>query len=417
MIASLVDVTLGLTLVLLLRRPVRRLFGAGPAFTLWLLPPMLAAVPWLPTLHPHWQVMPTLLVHVMPQPGAGTPAAASHTRGWIAAWAIGAACTLIRLLVTYAHLARQCAPLPADMAEVTRVLLPLTDQARLSLHPAGPAVMWAPRSRILLPADFLQRFDPSQRAMVLAHEAAHVRRADPTWSLLAELARVALWFHPLAWLALPRFRLDQELACDERVLRQSAVSEPAYARVLLSSTGVPATTALTPWLTEPQLKERLMMIRRMQPGTLRRNAGYIALTLAGAAVSFVLQASPRAQTHSAEPAATQDLAFNARLQPAYPKSAILNNEQGVVMLQVVVKPDGTVKTADYVPDASTTTSASLISAAAQAALAWHFNPARQNGQPIESYARIPVKFDIDPLPDPITKGEAEKKASEYAKKH
>lgn len=412
MIASLIDVTLGLALVLLLRRPARRVFGAGPAFTLWLLPPMLAAVPWLPALHPHWQVMPTLLVHDMSQPGTGAPATSSHVGGWITAvLALGAACTLTRLLITYARLARQCAPMPADIAEATRSLLPPTDQARLRLHPAGPAVIWAPRSRILLPADFLQRFDPSQRAMVLAHEAAHIRRGDALWNLLAELACAVLWFHPLVWLALPRFRLDQELACDERVLRQSTVSEPAYARTLLSSTGVLVTPALTPWLAEPQLKERLTMIRRTQPGALRRNAGYLGLALCGAGLSFVLQAAPQAQAHSAAPSATQDLTFNARSQPAYPKSAILNKEQGVVMLQIAVSPDGTVKAAHYVPEASTTTSASLISAATQAAFTWHFNPAMQNGRPIESYARVPVKFDIHPIPDPASKGIAEKKDS------
>ncbi|HEX5954059.1 MAG TPA: peptidase M56, partial [Rhodanobacteraceae bacterium] len=40
--------TLGLALVLLVRRPVRRVFGAGPAFTLWLLPVALMLAPLLP---------------------------------------------------------------------------------------------------------------------------------------------------------------------------------------------------------------------------------------------------------------------------------------------------------------------------------------------------------------------------------
>lgn len=411
MLASLIDVTLGLVLVLLLRRPSRRVFGAGPAFALWLLPLTLAAVPWLPALHPHWQVMPTLPVHVMSQPSNGAPAASSDIIGWIAAvWAVGAACVLTRLLIAHARLARQCVPLPADMAEATRSLLPATDRARLRLHPNGPAVMWALRSRILLPTDFLHRFDPRQRAIVLAHEAAHVRRGDALWNLLAELACTTLWFHPLAWLALPRFRLDQELACDEHVLRQSTVSQPAYARTLLSSTGVLVTPALTPWFAEPQLKERLTMIRRTQPGALRRNAGHLGLALCGAGLAFVLQAAPRAQAHSAAPA-TRDLTFNTRAQPAYPKSAILNKEQGVVMLQIAVSPDGTVKAVHYVPEASTTTSASLISSATQAALAWHFHPAMQNGQPIESHARVPVKFDIHPIPDAASGDTVEKKDS------
>ena len=44
----LLGATLGLALVLVLRRPARRLFGAGPAFTLWLLPIALMLAPLLP---------------------------------------------------------------------------------------------------------------------------------------------------------------------------------------------------------------------------------------------------------------------------------------------------------------------------------------------------------------------------------
>lgn len=48
LLRMLCGATLGLALVLLLRRPARRVFGAGPAFTLWLLPIMLMLAPLLP---------------------------------------------------------------------------------------------------------------------------------------------------------------------------------------------------------------------------------------------------------------------------------------------------------------------------------------------------------------------------------
>jgi len=41
-------VTLGLAFVLLARRPARRVLGAAPAFTLWLLPVLMAFAPLLP---------------------------------------------------------------------------------------------------------------------------------------------------------------------------------------------------------------------------------------------------------------------------------------------------------------------------------------------------------------------------------
>ena len=55
----LVAVTLGLALILLLRRPARRVFGASAAFTLWLLPMVLALAPLLPE-----QVAPRAMIVV-----------------------------------------------------------------------------------------------------------------------------------------------------------------------------------------------------------------------------------------------------------------------------------------------------------------------------------------------------------------
>src|SRR6185312_11187376 len=48
LLRMLCGATFGLALVLLLRRPARRMFGAGAAFTLWLLPLVLALAPLLP---------------------------------------------------------------------------------------------------------------------------------------------------------------------------------------------------------------------------------------------------------------------------------------------------------------------------------------------------------------------------------
>jgi TonB family protein len=282
------------------------------------------------------------------------------------------------------------------------------DVRRLRIHPAGPAVLWAPRPLLLLPADFPERFDADERRLVLRHELAHLRRGDPLWSLLAELAAALLWFHPLAWLALPRFRLDQELACDERTLRDRQAEAGSYARALLSSAGMDATPALIPWLAEPQLKERLMMIRRERTSSIRRRVGTLGMAVAATALCLAVQAAPLPQTPSG---ATQNLAFNIRMAPRYPKASIANREQGMVMLKVLVNADGTVRTVDYDAKASTTTSANLIAAASDAAMQWRFTPAMKNGRAIASYARVPVDFSLDESPAISSQGKAEKKAA------
>ncbi|MEP7186689.1 MAG: energy transducer TonB [Rhodanobacter sp.] len=85
------------------------------------------------------------------------------------------------------------------------------------------------------------------------------------------------------------------------------------------------------------------------------------------------------------------------MQPHYPKASIQQREQGTVVLNVLVDPRGAVKSVDYDAKARTTTSASLTGEASDAAFKWHSNSALQNGKPIESYARVPVKFSISPI--------------------
>ena len=266
------------------------------------------------------------------------------------------------------------------------------------LHASGPAVLWALDRILLLPADFLERFDAEQRSLILRHEQCTMfAAAIRWWSLLAEIALAALWFHPLAWLAMPRFRLDQELGLRRtRAMQQLPSDETRYARTLLHSTGHGPTPVLIPWLDPPQLKERLTMIRRPKVSALRRRLGYPVLIAAMAVCSISLQAAPLT-------ACTGRRKLRPQLQPA-PAAALSESlhsqkEEGTVVLKVLVDPQGLVKSVDYDPKASTTTSASLIGAASDAAFKWHFNPATEHGKPIESYARVPVEFSLSPLPD------------------
>lgn len=416
MLASLIDLSAGLLLVLALRKPARRLFGAGPAFTLWLWPVLLGALPWLPALPAGWHVLPPVVAAPAAVAASAQLApAVSSSVPWMALWLVGAALALLRLGLAYARLRRRCRPLPQELLAHCRHEHPTLDPRRLRLHPQGPAVLWSWHSLVLLPADFASRFGAEQRALVLAHECTHLARRDPLWSVLAEILAALLWFHPLAWLALPRFRLDQELACDERILRRNAHDAGNYARTLLASTGMDAAPVLIPWLAEPQLKERLMMIRRDPTTTARRLAGYLGAALFIGGVGLAAQAAPLAT--EPKPEATQDLQANALMAPRYPKASILNREQGAVVLKVLVNPDGSVKTVDYDPKTSTTTSTNLIAAASDAAMQWRFNPAMRGGQPIESYARVPVSFQLDPLPDSATAADSQNQNSKKPEKH
>ncbi|WP_458069344.1 M56 family metallopeptidase [Rhodanobacter sp. BL-MT-08] len=386
MIDMLLYVSVGLLLVLVCRKPARRFFGAGPAFTLWLLPLLLATLPYWPAVPATWAVTPTILVLPAARTLMAQASPSLSAMHWaVMLWASGALLCAIRLIVHYWRLMREAKPLPADMAQA----LPFdqVDIRRLRLHSNGPAVLWAPRSLLLLPPDFFDRFGRAEQRLVLRHELAHLRRGDTWWNLFAELALALLWFHPLAWLAMPRFRLDQELACDERVLRQWPQDETAYASTLLHSIGVHSAPAVIPWLAEPQLKERLTMIQRLRPGALRRRVGFIGLASLMLGSAIVARAAGSDHTNQN---AEAELSYNATVRPQYPADAIKHHEQGTVILTALVGTDG--KVDQIKVDPTTQASPALIKAASDAVAQWHFNPAMKNGRPVASYARVPVNF-------------------------
>ncbi len=96
-----------------------------------------------------------------------------------------------------------------------------------------PSVIGVRRPTILLPADLAGEVDDATLGQILLHEEGHVRRRDPLLRLLAALAGLLLFWHPLA--AWVRRRMEQaaEDACDLHVLRRGT-DRAAYARTLLS---------------------------------------------------------------------------------------------------------------------------------------------------------------------------------------
>jgi len=71
--------------------------------------------------------------------------------------------------------------------------------------------------RVLLPAD-ADGYAPERIRVVLAHELAHIQRADWLVQLGGELLRAIHWFNPLVWAVCARLRLESEHACDDAVV-------------------------------------------------------------------------------------------------------------------------------------------------------------------------------------------------------
>ena len=84
---------------------------------------------------------------------------------------------------------------------------------------------------ILLPVRW-REWDPAKLQAVLAHEQAHVRRADWTIGVMARVNCCVFWFHPLAWWLKKQLAELAEYACDDRVLAQAG-DRQQYAQTLL----------------------------------------------------------------------------------------------------------------------------------------------------------------------------------------
>jgi hypothetical protein len=82
----------------------------------------------------------------------------------------------------------------------------------------GPAIVGVVRPQIVIPAWALA-LPPAQRALMMAHESAHLTRHDNRWLAMAFVAvLLAPWNLGLWWLV-SRFRLALEVDCDRRVLQ------------------------------------------------------------------------------------------------------------------------------------------------------------------------------------------------------
>ena len=292
-------------LVLALRTPSRRAFGAQLAYGLWLMVPAAAAGALTPAAigSPGWAPA----IAAAGETGRAWLAGAGHASGLAALWLVGFAASAALALWRQSRF--------AAAAQAGR---------------AGPAVTGVLRPRLVIPADFEQRFSQVQRRLIRAHELAHIDRQDGRVAALAVAAAWVCWFNPLAHVALALFRGDQELACDATVIARMPKARRAYAATMLATE--PAARAVVfgcAWLAlEHPLATRLAALARRAPDDMRSDLGVgalsaLALTSFGAAWAAQPPPDVPAQVAPAEtvilmelsPPAPQETAWVYRAAP------------------------------------------------------------------------------------------------------
>lgn len=152
----------------------------------------------------------------------------------LALWATGALLLLARLLRSHLLARRRLArsaPLAAaswleELADRPGVALRLSDETDSPqtvgvLHP----VILVPRRMLDVPE--------SERRALLAHELAHVARADCLLLLAGAVVRALYWITPLPWWALRSLRARAEDAADDAALG-TGIRSSSYASQLLT---------------------------------------------------------------------------------------------------------------------------------------------------------------------------------------
>lgn len=271
LIDACVAASAAIVIVLALRWPLRKLFGATPAYQAWLLVPAMIAVVLLPPIAVAHR--PTVVAVMQ----ASTDVLAAPVRHagvqWTgvlqAVWCLGALALVLRFWRAHRSFVR-------GLGELTPA-----DGLFYSASPAsGPALLGLWRPKIVVPADFARRYTEQEQALIIAHERVHARRADVLVNLLQAALQCVFWFNPLVHAAARFFRADQEMACDAAVLRRHPGLLRTYAQALLKSqsfsTTAPTTVACN-WRFNHPVKERFMTLQN-QPRTSRRLIGRALVT-------------------------------------------------------------------------------------------------------------------------------------------
>jgi TonB family protein len=319
-----------------------------------------------------------------------------------AIWISGSFAALLVLLRGCVRLGRfrsQAQPLSGppwtDIAADTSRALGIKRRIRLmqSEYRTMPVTWGFFRPRVLMP-ECASEWPDGRKRIVLAHEFAHIRRADWLFQILAEIACVIYWFNPLFWIARNRLDFESERACDDAVLnlgvdgRDYATHLLEIARALKKQqpAWLPALAVAKPFSLEARLVAILnSSVNRRRPAA-RTAATAIAVTI-GLALPL---AALRAPLVASDAAVIMPEVIEYTTPPLYSDEARNRGIEGIVQLEVHVGVDGRVGNLRIVKGLGF----GLDENALLAVREWKFIPGQRSGKPAETTTEVSVEFSL-----------------------
>jgi len=298
LLGTLLATTALIVMVLLVREPVRRHFGARVAYGLWLIPAARLLMPTLtetvertvPASTPIQPFVPSVIAEpkLLASVAAPEPSLLDQVGGLqtvlLVLWlGVGLGLFIARM----AAFRRERAAILDDAVQLARIG---TIKLVRSPNVSGPLAFGIFDRVIAVPSNFDRLYADHERRLALDHELAHHRSGDLVANFFAFVLLCLQWFNPLAWVAHAAFRFDQEAACDARVLDKVKADDRAdYGRAIAKAASGRAL------LFASALDRRNTLHRRLKsmltnPSAGRRLAGRLTV-IAAVAIALPLTAT------------------------------------------------------------------------------------------------------------------------------
>ena len=291
MFDSLLVTSLLMAAILLVRRPVAKIFGAGVAYALWLIPAARLLMPSVagevaPVGESSQAVRDAVRESILAGVYTGEPVAAvasapsiNFAALAISVWLGGAVLFFIVQMIRYASMRDDLLADAEELAIIDGVRVVASDQV------AGPLAFGLFKRFIAVPQNFTKAYSPAERELAIAHEMAHHKSGDLYANLAAFLVLCLMWFNPLAWVSWSAFRFDQEAACDARVLSGKCAEDRVIYGQALARTAFDGVPTFATALNSPKtIIERLRRLTMKDASAKRRSIGKLGILTAAAII-------------------------------------------------------------------------------------------------------------------------------------
>jgi D-alanyl-D-alanine endopeptidase (penicillin-binding protein 7) len=232
---------------------------------------------------------------------------------------------------------------------------------------------------------------PQLLEALLAHELAHVQRFDYLVNLGQNVIEALLFYHPAVWWISGRIRTEREQIADDVAAR--TLGEPRRLALALSELErfQFSTQHLAQAASGGDLMSRIKRLVRPDTQALNWKAAIPVLGLATAVLAGCAHA-PGTMASSATVHTKAILEFNSCEKPNYPREDLVLNHQGVVSMEFLVAPDGTVADSKISKSSS---HATLDETALSAIGRCHFKPATDDGKPVQEWTKVQYVWTIE----------------------